>query len=609
MPNVAMKRPPRGQHYTQEQLAVHHLKLTLRQLGGYLARKRWPLTAVFGFTVVTTVVSIVGTRLNGLIIDKYIRTDRLKMLAAVCLLMAGMYLVSSGFNWLQSHFMVRIAQTTSTQIRHDIFTRMAHLPLSYFDQHPSGDLMSRLTNDVDNINTALMETFIQLFTGVISVIGMLIAMLVLSPALTLVVLLTSTGTYFLSRQIAKLTQTAFRKQQAELGQLNSEIEETLSGKKTIQLFEQADQVLTDFRATNQRYVNHAYRAQVFSGAMGPLNNMLNNLAYALITVLGALAILNGVQGITVGIMFAFLIYMRDFTGPIRNMLDLINTLQVSVASAERVFEVINAPVETDPEQAVAPRLTGTVALQHVDFGYQPEQPILHDISLTAQPGEMVAIVGPTGAGKTTTINLLTKLYPLTAGEILIDGQPIEQLNRVALRRQIAIVQQEPFLFSGTIQANIRLGRLDASDADIVAAAKAANAHGFIMQLPKGYQTQLSDSQQNLSQGQRQLISIARAFLAQTPILILDEATSAIDTKTEMVIQQAMDQLMQHKTSFVIAHRLSTIQKADQIIVIDQGRIVERGTHTSLLAEKGLYWELYRSQFQGGASRRAVSNLF
>lgn len=598
MPNVAMKRPPRGQHYTEEQLKVQHLKPTLRQLGGYLLQKRWPLAAVFGFTVVTTVVSIIGTRLNGLIIDRYIRTDRLKLLAMVCLLMVGMYVVASGFNWLQSHFMVNIAQETSTQIRQDVFTRMQRLPLSYFDQHPSGDLMSRLTNDVDNINTALMETFIQLFTGVISVVGMLIAMLVLSPALTLVVLLASTGTYFLSRQIAKFTQTAFRQQQAELGQLNSEIEETLSGKKTIQLFEQADQVLTDFRAINQRYVHHAYQAQVFSGALGPLNNMLNNLAYALITVLGALAILHGYQGITVGIMFAFLIYMRDFTGPIRNMLDLINTLQVSIVSAERVFAVINAPAEQDASHVVAPTLTGTIALQHVTFGYQPEQPILHDISLTAKPGEMVAIVGPTGAGKTTTINLLTKLYPLTAGTILIDGHPIDQLDRYALRRQIAIVQQEPFLFSGTIQANIRLGCLDASEADIIAAAKAANAHDFIMQLPDGYQTQLSDRQQSLSQGQRQLISIARAFLAQTPILILDEATSAIDTKTEMVIQQAMDQLMQQKTSFVIAHRLSTIQKADQIIVIDQGRIVERGTHAHLLAQKGLYWRLYRSQFQG-----------
>ncbi|QGG61130.1 ABC transporter ATP-binding protein [Loigolactobacillus bifermentans] len=598
MPNVAMKRPPRGQHYTEEQLKVQHLKPTLRQLSGYLLQKRWPLAAVFGFTVVTTVVSIIGTRLNGLIIDRYIRTDRLKLLAMVCLLMVGMYVVASGFNWLQSHFMVNIAQETSTRIRQDVFTRMQRLPLSYFDQHPSGDLMSRLTNDVDNINTALMETFIQLFTGVISVVGMLIAMLVLSPALTLVVLLASTGTYFLSRQIAKFTQTAFRQQQAELGQLNSEIEETLSGKKTIQLFEQADQVLTDFRATNQRYVHHAYQAQVFSGALGPLNNMLNNLAYALITVLGALAILHGYQGITVGIMFAFLIYMRDFTGPIRNMLDLINTLQVSIVSAERVFAVINAPAEQDAPHVVMPTLTGTIALQHVTFGYQPEHPILHDISLTAKPGEMVAIVGPTGAGKTTTINLLTKLYPLTAGTILIDGHPIDQLDRYALRRQIAIVQQEPFLFSGTIQANIRLGRLDASEADIVAAAKAANAHDFIMQLPAGYQTQLSDRQQSLSQGQRQLISIARAFLAQTPILILDEATSAIDTKTEMVIQQAMDQLMQQKTSFVIAHRLSTIQKADQIIVIDQGRIVERGTHAHLLAQKGLYWRLYRSQFQG-----------
>lgn len=591
-----MNRHPRNHHYQKAQLNVKDFKATILQLWHYLADKKWSLLTVFGFTVVTTVVSIVGTRLNGIIIDRYIGHDRLKMLGVVCLVMAGMYVIASGFTWLQNHYMVLIAQGTSARIRHDIFKRMARLPLSYFDRHPSGDLMSRLTNDVDNINTALMETFIQLFTGIITVVGMLIAMLIVSPMLTCVVLLASLGTYFFSRQIAKMTQSSFIYQQEELGHLNSDIEETLSGKTTIQLFEQTETVLDRFFKTNQRYVHHAYRAQLLSGTMGPLNNMMNNIAYALITVIGALAILHGNQGITIGIIFSFLIYLRDFNGPIRNMLDLINTLQLSVASAERVFEVINTPAEVN-EIEPAHAFQGNVSLAHVDFGYDETHSILKDISLTAHPGETIAIVGPTGAGKTTTINLLTKLYPLNAGQITFDGLDSSRINRFDLRRQIAIVQQEPFLFSTTIEDNILMGRPDASIQEVVAAAKAANAHRFIMQLPHGYQTQLNDGAQNLSQGQRQLISIARAFLAETPILILDEATSSIDTKTEMDIQEATQQLMVQKTSFVIAHRLSTIRNADQILVVNDGKIIERGRHSELLAQHGFYFDLYNSQYQ------------
>lgn len=585
------------QHYSKEQLTVNDLSQTLKQLWRYLVKKRIQLFMVFLFTIVTTVVSIVGTRLNGIIIDRYISSDRLRMLTIICSIMVGMYLFSSIFNWLQNHFMVLISQDTSAAIRHDIFSSMQRLPLTYFDHHPSGDLMSRMTNDVDNINTALMQTFIQLFTGIITVIGMLIAMLIVSPMLTVVVLVASLGTYVFSRAIARATQSSFIHQQEELGVLNSEIEETLSGKKTIQLFERTDQILSDFKATNQRYVDHAYRAQFFSGTMGPLNNMVNNLAYAAITIIGAIAIIKGYSGITVGVIFSFLIYLRDFNGPIRNMLDLINTLQLSIASAERVFEVVNATPEPDEEQLPpTASINGEVVLKHVSFGYEPGVNILKDLSLTAKPGETVAIVGPTGAGKTTTINLLTKLYPLNAGTITIDGVNIDQIRRQDLRRNIAIVQQEPFLFSMTVKANILLGRSNATDADVVTAAKAANADSFIRLLPQGYDTLLTDGAQNLSQGQRQLLSIARAFIAQTPLLILDEATSSIDTKTELDIQEATTQLMQDKTSFVIAHRLSTIQNADQIIVVNHGKIVERGTHENLLAANGFYAALYNSQF-------------
>ncbi len=588
------RRVPRNIH--REKVALTDWRQTVKRIWQYLAVYRWQLVLVFGLTIVTTAVTIIGNRVNGIVIDQYISKHRLHALLMVCALLAAMYLVSSLFTYFQNSVTIKVAQATSTHIRQDVFSHLQRLPMAYFDTHDNGDVMSRLTNDVDNINTALMQTFVQLFTGVISVLGMGVAMLVLSPLLTGIALLSTVATYFFSKAIAKLTQRAFLTQQDALGTLNTQIEEAVSGKQLVQLFDHTDQTLATFNQVNRRYTRAAYRAQALSSVIGPFNNMTNNVAYLLITAVGAFSIIGGVGAITVGVIFTFLIYLRNFTGPINNVLDLINTLQLSLASAERVLALIDETPETDVANArELPLARGRVQFDHVDFAYG-ERLILHDVNLTAAPGEVVALVGPTGAGKTTIMNLLTNLYPLRAGRVLLDGQDVTRFKRADLRHLITVVQQESFLFTMSIAENIRLGRPGASDEDVHQAAREAHAETFINQLPDGYATVLHENASQLSQGQRQLLSIARAFITNAPVLVLDEATASIDSQTEADVQAAMTELMRGKTSFVIAHRLSTIQRANQILVIDAGRVIERGTHADLLAAHGFYWRLYNSQF-------------
>lgn len=588
------RRVPRNIY--REKVALTDWRQTVKRIWQYLAVYRWQLVLVFGLTIVTTAVTIIGNRVNGIVIDQYISKHRLHALLMVCALLAAMYLVSSLFTYFQNSVTIKVAQATSTHIRQDVFSHLQRLPMAYFDTHDNGDVMSRLTNDVDNINTALMQTFVQLFTGVISVLGMGVAMLVLSPLLTGIALLSTVATYFFSKAIAKLTQRAFLTQQDALGTLNTQIEEAVSGKQLVQLFDHTDQTLATFNQVNRRYTRAAYRAQALSSVIGPFNNMTNNVAYLLITAVGAFSIIGGVGAITVGVIFTFLIYLRNFTGPINNVLDLINTLQLSLASAERVLALIDETPETDVANArELPLARGRVQFDHVDFAYG-ERLILHDVNLTAAPGEVVALVGPTGAGKTTIMNLLTNLYPLRAGRVLLDGQDVTRLKRADLRHLITVVQQESFLFTMSIAENIRLGRPGASDEDVRQAAREAHAETFINQLPDGYATVLHENASQLSQGQRQLLSIARAFITNAPVLVLDEATASIDSQTEADVQAAMTELMRGKTSFVIAHRLSTIQRANQILVIDAGRVIERGTHADLLAAHGFYWRLYNSQF-------------
>ncbi|WP_262315559.1 ABC transporter ATP-binding protein [Lacticaseibacillus parakribbianus] len=588
------RRGPRNPH--RQKVTLHNVGATIRRIGGYLGTYRKALAVVFVLTVFTTLSTIVGNRVNGIVVDRYIAHNKLQALLVVCGLLAAMYLVASVCTYFQNTLTIKAAQQTAARIRQDVFANLQRLPMRYFDTHDTGDIMSRLTNDVDNINTALMQTFVQLFTGVIAVVGMGAAMLILSPLLTAIALLATLATYTFSRAVAKVTQSAFTTQQQALGALNTQIEESVSGKAVVQLFDHTQQTLDQFAQTNAQYTRAAFIAQAFSSAMGPFNNMTNNLAYLLITAAGAVSILNGSHTVTVGVIFTFLIYLRNFTGPINNVLDLINTLQLSLASAERVFELIDEPPERDlPDAPATPGATGSVRFEHVDFAYDT-RPILKDVNLTAHAGDVIALVGPTGAGKTTIMNLLTNLYPLQHGRVLLDGTDVTTMRRRDLRRLITVVQQEPFMFQQTIRENIRLGRPGATDEEVKQAAIAANAHVFITQLPQGYDTVLAENASGISQGQRQLLSIARAFITKAPVLVLDEATAAIDSNTEAAVQHAMTALMRGKTSFVIAHRLSTIRHATQILVIQDGRVVESGTHSALLARGGAYADLYNSQF-------------
>lgn len=575
-------------------------KGTIKRLLRYLGAKKSVLILLFFLCFITTVVTIVGTRLNGYTVDAFIEKGDMTGLLQMCLLLAGLYLISVISTYIQNRFMVSIAQKTSSDIRKDLYHNMQKLPLKYYDTHSSGDLMSRLTNDVDNINMTLSQSTTQLFSGMINIIGMLIAMLLLSPLLTLIGLTTVPLMFLLTRIIVKKTQPYFIKQQKELGSLNGYIEEQISGQKVTLLFSQEEQVQEEFSAINQRLKKSAILAQVFSGTMGPVNNFINNLTYLIIAVSGAYFMLSGMD-ITVGILFTFILYMRNFSRPINELLNTFNTIQSALAGAERVFEVIDEPKEQDQEGAKdSMDINGEVALHQVTFSYTKDQEVLKSISLSTQKGQTIAIVGPTGSGKTTIVNLLTKFYDIDSGEILIDGENINNMTRTSLRKSISMVLQDTYLFSESVRENIRYGRLTATDEEVIQAAKLANAHRFILQLPDGYDTVLADNGSNLSHGQRQLLAIARAVLARSSILILDEATSSIDTRTEIAIQKAMLHLMKGKTSFVIAHRLSTIRNADQILAVKDGQIIERGTHEELIQLGGFYAGLYNSQFTGQA---------
>lgn len=567
---------------------------TLRRLLGYL-RGQWGLiTIVLAASLVSTVITVLGTRLNGVAVDRYIMVGDLRGLALLCLIMLGIYLVGIVANYLQSVLMIDVAQRTSATLRSDLFHSILHLPQAYFDGHASGDLMSRLTNDVDNVNSTLSQSVTQLFSGIISVGGMFLAMLLLSPLLTLFAMIVVPMMMVVTRVIVKKSRRYFSALQRQLGELNGYIEEMISGQKAVLLFQQEERVAESFAQMNTRLQKTYTLAQTFS-AMGPFMSFINNLTYVVVTLVGSLLILRG--SLSVGVIFTFLLYMRNFSRPLNSLATLFNTIQSALAGAERVFEVIDEKPERDEMGAIpAENLRGDVTAQAVSFAYDSAQQVLKNASFEVKAGETIAIVGPTGAGKTTIISLLNRFYDPTEGSITIDGVDIRHFTRDSLRREIGLVLQDTFLFSESIADNIRYGRLEATDEEVIRAAKMADAHGFIMQMEKGYETVLSDNGQNLSQGQRQLLAIARAILSDPALLILDEATSSIDTRTEQIIQASLLKLMQGRTSFVIAHRLSTIQHADQILVVKDGAIIERGTHQTLLAQNGFYTTLYNSQF-------------
>ncbi|KPU43126.1 putative ABC transporter ATP-binding protein [Oxobacter pfennigii] len=598
MPTI---RPDRGGNmarFNKKTEKLKNPKVTARRLLTYLRGKMKILIFTFLLCLVSAVITIEGTRLNGYTVDNFIEKKDLSGLLNICIILSAIHLVNVVSTYIQNRLMVKIAQTTSSDIRRDLYKNIQQLPLKYFDTHSSGDLMSRLTNDVDNINMILSQSVTQLFSGVINIVGTLAAMLFLSPLLTLIGVATVPLMYLLTSIIVKKTQPYFVKQQKELGNLNGYIEERISGQKVILLFGQEENAKEEFSKINKSLTKSSTFAQALSGSMGPVNNSLNNLTYLILAVTGGYLILSGVD-ITIGMIFTFILYMRNFARPINIIMSTFNTIQSALAGAERVFEVIDEDKEKDNDGAKDIEIIGKeVVLNKVSFSYEKDKKILKDVSLKATKGKTIAIVGPTGSGKTTLINLLARFYDIDSGEITIDGENIENIKSHRLRHSISMVLQDTYLFSESVKENIRYGRLDATDEEIVEAAKYANAHRFIMQLPDGYDTLLSDNGSNLSHGQRQLLAIARAVLSKSSILVLDEATSSIDTRTELAIQQAMLNLMKGKTAFVIAHRLSTIRNADEILALKDGEIIEQGTHDELMKKDGFYSSLYNSQFKG-----------
>ena len=576
-------------------------KGTMKRLLKYVSEQLPRVILISVLCAITALISILTNRIAGVAIDDYIAVGDMAGLAKLCLGLLAIYLVNIVCSYLQNTNMIVVAQKTSFKLRKDLFAALSRLPLKYFDSHSSGDIMSRLTNDVDNISNTLSQSVTQLFSGIINIIGTLAAMLLLSPLLTLISLIAIPVMLLITRAIAKISRRFYREQQKNLGELNGYIEEMVSGQKVIKLFSREEANKADFSGINNRLRLSGTKAEIIAGVMGPFMNMINNITYLIVAVAGGYLVINSVTGaITVGVVFSFLLYMKNFARPISEIANLFNTIQSALAGAERVFQVMDEEPEQDaPEAKDVTDIEGNIEIQDVTFSYIPGKPVLKHATITAKKGEQVAIVGPTGAGKTTIISLLTRFYDKDSGQILIDGKPIESITRNSLRRTVGMVLQDTYLFSESVRENIRYGRLDATDEEVERAARMANAHSFIIHLPQGYDTVLADNAGNISQGQRQLIAIARAILADPCLLILDEATSSIDTRTELKIQDAMLKLMEGRTSFIIAHRLSTIRNADKILVINAGEVVEQGTHDELLAKNGFYANLYTIQFKTG----------
>jgi ATP-binding cassette subfamily B multidrug efflux pump len=579
------------------------VKGTSRRLWAYLRQQRTALLAVFFLVLVAVAATLTGPYLIGLAIDNYIKPGDLAGLTHLSLVMVAVYILGAGATWLQQYIMASVAQDTILQLRNDLFSKMQALPLRFFDRQAHGELMSRITNDIENINLALSTSLTRIFSGIIAVVGTFTAMVWLSPLLTVVTLSVVPLIMLLVRLIARRTRRFFVSQQENLGQLNGIVEETLTGQRAVKVFVREQKMIAEFTAVSDQLRRTGTKAQICAGIIPPLMHMFGSISFAIVAGAGGLLATKGV--VTVGVIASFIQYSRQFTRPLNELANLFNTMQSALAGAERVFEIMDEKPEEETEQRglTLASVKGKVQFQHVTFAYEPAVTVLKDINLTVEPGQLIALVGPTGAGKTTFVNLLARFYELDQGHIFIDDHDISQVKKASLRSTLGIVLQDTHLFSETVRDNIRFGKLTATDTEVEQAAQLAHAEPFILRLAAGYDTVLSHDGSNLSQGQRQLLSISRAILADPAILILDEATSSVDTRTELQIQHAMVNLMQNRTTFVIAHRLSTIQNADLILVIDQGRIIERGTHRELLAARGFYYNLYQNQFryQGAVS--------
>jgi ATP-binding cassette subfamily B multidrug efflux pump len=555
----------------------------------YLATYRITLIVVLVFILASTILGLIGPYLMGVAIDRYIEAKQVSGLAGIALWMLVVFVLGNICDAASGWLMAGISQKALKDVRCELFEHLQTLSLKFFDSNTAGELMSRLTNDIDAINQAVSQNVVSLVASVLSMGGILIAMFVLNVWLALASLVVVPLMLWFAEFIAKYTRKGFRELQRHLGELNSVMEEAISGQRVVKAF-------------RRKHNQEVYRAAVFANSYAlmlmPLTNQLGNLFVIAIAGLGGWLALQGL--VTVGTIVTFISYGRNFINPLRQLSNIYNAVQAALAGAERVFEIIDTPAEVRDASDAVPleRVRGDVRFEHVKFGYVSGTPVIRDMTLDAKAGQIVALVGPTGAGKTTIVNLLTRFYDVDEGQILIDGEDIRQIKKADLRRQLGLVLQDTFLFSAAVMDNIRYGRMDATDAEVIEAAKMADADHFIRQLPQGYQTTLSERASNLSQGQRQLLAIARAILADPGILILDEATSSVDTRTEARIQKALLRLMEGRTSFVIAHRLSTIRDADQLLVVKEGEIVERGTHKELLERRGFYHHLYMSQFKG-----------
>jgi ATP-binding cassette, subfamily B, multidrug efflux pump len=586
---------------------------TLKTFLGYLKPYRLSLAFVLIFAIASTVFSIIGPKLLGNATTKLFEGVIAKAthipgaaidftyIGRIALILVGLYLLSALFNYIQGYIMSGIAMKVTYQFRRGIAEKINRMPLKYFDSHPHGDVLSRVTNDVDTINTTLTQNLSQIVTSVTTIIGVLVMMLTISWMMTLVALLIIPLSMILTTMVVKSSQKQFVRQQRYLGGVNGHVEEMYGGHTVMKAFNGEQKSLEQFDIINDKLYVAAWKSQFISGMMMPIMTFVGNLAYVGVSILGGYLAIRGTIG--VGDILAFIQYVRSFTMPITQTATIANVLQSTMAAAERVFEFINEEEEVlEPAQPVRlSHITGTVAFNNVHFGYLLGKTVINNFSAEIRPGQKIAIVGPTGAGKTTIVKLLMRFYDIESGSITIDGVDIRQMSRHDLRGMFGTVLQDAWLFNGTIRENIRYGKLTASDEQVVQAARMAYADRFVRTQPQGYDTELNEESSNISQGQKQLLTIARAFLADPRILILDEATSSVDTRTEVLIQRAMARLMKDRTSFIIAHRLSTIRDADKILVMNDGDIVEQGTHQELLVANGFYASLYNSQFEAGVS--------
>ncbi|WP_461821605.1 ABC transporter ATP-binding protein [Blautia stercoris] len=608
MSNTAGRgRGPMGRRRGMSGEKAKDFKGAMLRLLKYMERYKFRLILMVIFAIGGTVFNIIGPKIlgkattelysgliskinggSGIDFDKIIKI----LVGVMCL-----YVVSSVLSFIQGFIMTGISNDVTYNLRKDISKKINKIPMKYFESRTHGEILSRITNDVDTLQTGINQSVTQLITSATTLIGVLVMMLSINVWMTLAALLILPVSMFIISKVMKHSQKYFQDQQKYLGEVNGQVEEIYSGHTVVKAFNKEDDVINEFEKTNEKLYSSAWRSQFFSGIMMPIMQFVGNLGYVMVALLGGFMVIK--NKIEVGDVQAFFQYIRNFTQPIQQIAQVTNMLQSSAAASERVFEFLD--VEEEDQVAEDPvsinQIEGNVSFEHISFGYDPSKIIVHDFNADVKAGQKVAIVGPTGAGKTTMIKLLMRFYDVNSGEICIDGHNVKDFNRMELREMFGMVLQDTWLFHGTIMENIRYGRLDATDQEVIAAAKAAHAHHFIMSQPGGYQMELNEETSNISQGQKQLLTIARAILADNKIMILDEATSSVDTRTEERIQKAMDNLMKGRTSFVIAHRLSTIRDADLILVMKDGDIIEQGTHESLLAKNGFYANLYNSQFE------------